>query len=271
MHTGAYSDFKNNLLDQASELRARIRSGAHTAPTSGLANSLLQGNVVILPSEWAGDFLLYCQNNPVSCPLIGMSQPGDPALPDLGHDLDIRTDVPEYQVFRNGERAEKVTDLKSLWQDDLVTFVLGCSFSFEDALIRAGLSVRNVDEGRNVSMFRSNIATRPAGRFSGNMVVSMRPFNGADAIRAIQITTRLPKAHGAPVHIGDPALIGIEDVNQPDFGDPVTMRPGELPLFWACGVTPQLALENARLPFAITHVPGKMLLTERLNEELAVL
>ncbi|HBF93225.1 MAG TPA: DUF1445 domain-containing protein, partial [Marinobacter adhaerens] len=194
MHTGAYSDFKNNLLDQASELRARIRSGAHTAPTSGLANSLLQGNVVILPSEWAGDFLLYCQNNPVSCPLIGMSQPGDPTLPDLGHDLDIRTDVPEYQVFRNGERAETATDLKSLWRDDLVTFVLGCSFSFEDALIRAGLSVRNVDEGRNVSMFRSNIATRPAGPFSGNMVVSMRPFNGADAIRAIQITTRLPKA-----------------------------------------------------------------------------
>lgn len=271
MHTGAYSDFKNSLLDQASELRARIRSGAHTETTSGLANSLLQGNVVILPSEWAGDFLLYCQSNPVACPLIGVSRPGDPTLPDLGQGLDIRTDVPEYQVFRDGERAETATDINGLWRDDFVTFVLGCSFSFEDALSRAGLSVRNVEQGVNVSMFRSNIATRPAGRFQGNMVVSMRPFSAADAIRAIQITTRLPKAHGAPVHIGNPELIGVRDINKPDFGDPVMIRDNELPMFWACGVTPQLALENARLPIAITHVPGKMLLTERLNEELAVL
>lgn len=271
MHTNAYSDFKASLLEQASELRARIRSGTHTATTSGVASSLLQGNVVILPSEWAGEFLLYCQNNPVACPLIGVSRPGDPTLPDLGQDLDIRTDVPEYQVFRNGERNEKVSDIKSLWQEDFVTFVLGCSFSFEDALSRAGLSVRNVEQGLNVSMFRSNITTRPSGRFHGNTVVSMRPFASADAIRAIQVTTRLPKAHGAPVHIGNPELIGIQDINTPDFGDPVTIRPGELPLFWACGVTPQLALENARLPIAITHVPGKMLLTERLNEELAVL
>lgn len=271
MHTGEYSDFKNGLLDQASSLRSRIRSGAHTGTTSGMAHSLVQGNVVILPADWAADFLLYCQSNPVACPLIGVSQPGDPSLPDLGRDLDIRTDIPEYQIFRNGERAETVSDIRDLWQGDFVTFVLGCSFSFEDALIRAGLSIRNVEQGRNVSMYRSNIATRPAGRFRGNMVVSMRPFIGADAIRAIQVTTRLPKAHGAPVHIGDPSLIGIGDLNAPDFGDPVTIGSDELPLFWACGVTPQIALENARPPIAITHVPGKMLLTERLNEELAVL
>lgn len=271
MHTGDYSDFKKGLLNQASSLRSRIRSGAHTSTTSGMAHSLIQGNVVILPADWASDFLLYCQNNPVACPLISVSEPGDPTLPDLGRDLDIRMDIPEYQVFRSGERAETHTDIQSLWQDDFVTFVLGCSFSFEDALIRAGLSVRNVDTGQNVSMYRSNIATRPAGRFRGNTVVSMRPFTAADAIRAIQVTTRLPKAHGAPVHIGNPALIGIEDLGRPDFGDPVTINDDELPVFWACGVTPQLALENARPPIAITHVPGKMLLTERLNEELAVL
>lgn len=271
MHTGEYSDFKNGLLDQAASLRARIRSGEHTGTTSGMAHSLVQGNVVILPADWAADFLMYCQNNPVALPLIGVSEPGDPALPELGHDLDIRTDIPEYQVFRSGERAETLSDIRNLWQGDFVTFVLGCSFSFEDALIRAGLSVRNVEQGSNVSMYRSNIATRPAGRFRGNMVVSMRPFKGADAIRAIQVTTRLPKAHGAPVHIGDQSLIGIGDLSSPDFGDPVTIHSDELPLFWACGVTPQIALENARPPIAITHVPGKMLLTERLNEELAVL
>ncbi len=271
MQTGDYSEFKKGLLDQISLLRSRIRAGTHTGTTSGLAHSLVQGNVVILPADWANDFLLYCQNNPVSCPLISISHAGEPTLPSLGLDLDIRTDIPEYQVFRNGERAETVTDIRELWQNDFVTFVLGCSFSFEDALIRAGLSIRNVERGQNVSMYRSNIATQPAGRFHGNMVVSMRPFRGADAIRAIQITTRLPKAHGAPVHIGDPALIGIRNIHAPDFGDAVAIASDELPVFWACGVTPQIALENARPPIAITHVPGKMLLTERLNEELAVL
>lgn len=271
MQTGGYSDFKAGLLEQVSILRSHIRSGAHTTTTSGLAQSLVQGNVVILPAEWANDFLLYCHNNPVACPLIGVSQIGEPSLPGLGRDLDIRTDVPEYQVFRNGERAETLTDIRDVWRNDFVAFVLGCSFSFEDALVRAGLSIRNVEQGQNVSMYRSNIATQPGGRFHGNMVVSMRPFRAADVIRAIQVTTRLPKAHGAPVHIGDPALIGIRDVHSPDFGDAVTIDSDELPVFWACGVTPQIALENARPPIAITHVPGKMLLTERLNEELAML
>ena len=271
MNTGEYSDFKAGLLEQLSLLRSHIRSGAYTATTSGKAQSLVQGNVVILPADWANDFLLYCQNNPVACPLIGVSQVGEPSLPGLGRALDIRTDIPEYQVFRNGERAETANDIRDLWRNDFVTFVLGCSFSFEDALIRAGPSIRNVEQGRNVSMYRSNIETQTAGRFYGNMVVSMRPFRAADAIRAIQITTRLPKAHGAPVHIGDPALIGITDINTPDFGDAVAIGSDELPVFWACGVTPQIALENACPPIAITHVPGKMLLTERLNEELAVL
>ncbi|WP_166263487.1 putative hydro-lyase [Marinobacter caseinilyticus] len=269
LHT--YSAFKTNLLQQTASLRTLIRNNEHTGATSGLAQSLVQGNVVILPADWAADFLMYCQRNPVACPLIAISQPGDPALPELGLDIDIRTDVPEYQVFRGGQREETAYDIRDLWQDDFVTFVLGCSFSFEDALIRAGLSIRNIEAGCNVSMYRSSIATVPAGRFSGDMVVSMRPFSGADAIRAVQVTTRLPKAHGAPVHLGNPAQIGIRDLARPDFGDAITIRDDEVPLFWACGVTPQIALEHARPPIAITHVPGKMLLTERLNEELAVL
>ncbi|WP_207060776.1 putative hydro-lyase [Motiliproteus sp. SC1-56] len=265
------SAYKRSVLEQAAELRANIRAGVYRGTTSGHAPGLVQGNVVILPADWAAEFLAFCQANPVACPLIAMSQPGEAALPGLGDDLDIRTDIPEYHVFRDGQRVDTVSDINELWDQQMVTFVLGCSFSFEDALQRAGLKVRNIESGANVSMYRSNIETVPAGRFHGRMVVSMRPFNSSDAIRAIQITTRLPKAHGAPVHLGDPALIGIDDLSAPDFGDAVTVEAGELPLFWACGVTPQVALENARPPLAITHVPGKMLITERLNEELAIL
>ncbi len=271
MQAHELSAYKRDILNESAGLRHRIRRGEHCSTTSGLAPGLVQGNVVILPVDWATDFLLYCQNNPIACPLIGVSQPGEPLLPGLGADLDIRVDIPEYQVFRDGERAETLTDISKLWGPDWVTFVLGCSFSFEDALQRAGLSVRNIEAGANVSMYRSNLATVPGGRFYGDMVVSMRPFSGRDAVRAVQVTTRLPKAHGAPVHIGDPTQIGIADLSRPDFGDAVAVNDDELPLFWACGVTPQVALENARPPIAITHVPGKMLITERLNEELAVL
>lgn len=266
-----HSSYKSRVLEASGELRQRIRRGLHTGTTSGLASGLVQGNVVILPADWADDFLSYCQNNPVACPLIGVSKVGDPALPGLGADLDIRFDVPEYTVFRHGEPVETLTDIEALWQSDMVAFVLGCSFSFEEALLQAGLGVRNIETSSNVSMYETGIETVPGGRFSGKLVVSMRPFNAADCIRAIQITTRLPKAHGAPVHLGDPALIGIRDLAAPDFGDAVEIRDGELPVFWACGVTPQLALRNARPPICITHVPGKMLITDLLNAELSVL
>ncbi|MCG9555153.1 putative hydro-lyase [Vibrio sp. Isolate31] len=265
------SAYKTQLLAQASEVRKKIRFGKFNQPTSGVASGLVQGNIVILPQEWANDFLRFCQNNSAACPLIAVSQPGHPLLSDLGEDIDIRTDVPEFKVFRHGEHAETVTDINSLWQSDFVTFVLGCSFSFEDALERAGLTVRNIESQTNVSMYKTNIQTTPSGRFHGNMVVSMRPFVASDAIRAIQVTSRLPKAHGAPVHIGDPALIGIDDLSQPDFGDAVDVHQHELPIFWACGVTPQVAIANAKPPIAITHVPGKMLITDCLNDELAVL
>ncbi len=265
------SGYKERLLSESSALRQAIRRGEHSSMTSGLASGLVQGNVVILPADWAGDFLTYCQNNPVSCPLIAVSEPGNPALPGLGLDIDIRHDVPEYNIFRDGELVETTTDIAALWQDDMVAFVLGCSFSFEDALQQAGLSVRNIDMDVNVSMYRTSIPTVPGGRFHGDMVVSMRPFTAADAIRAVQITTRLPKAHGAPVHLGDPALIGITDLAAPDFGDAVELRDDELPVFWACGVTPQVAVRNAKPPICITHVPGKMLITDLLNAELAIL
>jgi uncharacterized protein YcsI (UPF0317 family) len=251
--------------------RLRVRSGEHTGHTSGMALGFAQGNVVVLPSALAGDFLRFCQNNPKPCPVLAVSQPGDPNLPALGADLDIRTDVPRYRVFRNGELIDEPTSIGRLWRDDLVTFVLGCSYSFEEALIADGLEVRNVSLDRSVAMFRTNVATAPAGRFHGPLVVSMRPFKPADAIRAIQITTRFPAVHGAPVHIGLPEAIGIRDLAQPDYGDAVPVNADELPVFWACGVTPQAVIAETRLEFCITHAPGCMLITDLRNSRLAVL
>jgi uncharacterized protein YcsI (UPF0317 family) len=199
-----------------------------------------------------------------------MGEPGDASLPALG-EIDIRTDVPAYRVFRGGELSEEVTDITALWQDDFVTFALGCSFSFEEALLADGLEVRNVSQGVNVPMYRTNIDCVASGPFTGKMVVSMRPYRAADAIRAIQICSRFPAVHGAPIHLGDPSLIGIADLSHPDFGDAVRIDAGELPVFWACGVTPQVALQAARLPLAITHSPGCMLVTDKRNSQLAVL
>lgn len=253
------------------QLRDRIRYGEYEGNTSGQCPGFVQGNVVILPADWAADFLQFCQFNPKPCPLIGMSRAGDYRLPELGDDLDIRTDIPRYRIFHNGELMQEVRDIVNHWRDDLVTFVLGCSFSFEEALLADGLEVRNISEGVNVPMYRTTIPCRSAGRFSGDMVVSMRPMLAASAIRAIQICSRFPSVHGAPVHLGDPSLIGIKDIERPDFGDPVTIRENELPVFWACGVTPQVALEAARPPLCITHSPGCMLVTDLPNSKLAVM
>jgi uncharacterized protein YcsI (UPF0317 family) len=248
--------------------RRAIRAGEWLAHTSGLAPRHVQGNVVILPAALAQDFLRFCQRNPKPCPLLAVSEPGDPLLPTLGQDVDIRSDVPRYRVWENGTLVEELTDITPLWRGDLVTFVLGCSFSFEHALIEAGIALRHVQEGKNVAMFKTNIDTAPAGPFHGPMVVSMRPMSAADAIRAVQVTARVPAVHGAPVHLGDPALIGIADIGVPDFGDAVAVLPGELPVFWACGVTPQAVVMAARPAFCITHAPGYMLITDRLNRDL---
>jgi uncharacterized protein YcsI (UPF0317 family) len=252
------------------EARARIRSGAWSGPTSGMAPECVQGNVVILPRALAAEFLRFCQLNPKPCPLIGVSEPGDPSLPTLGEAIDIRTDVPRYRVFRDGRCVEEPTDIVRLWREDLVSFVLGCSLSFEQALLAAGLRVKHIESGTAVPMYRTSIATQPAGPFRGPLVVSMRPYRPAQAIRAIQITSRFPSMHGAPVHIALPQAIGIADLGKPDFGDPVEVLPGELPLFWACGVTPQAVVEAAKLEFCITHYPGAMLITDLRNAEIAV-
>ena len=254
------------------ELRKQIRSGEFTSNTSGYSKGYVQGNLCVLPADWANEFLQFCQLNPKPCPLIGMSSvPGDFNIAKLGADLDIRTDIPGYRVFKNGELAEEVTDVRNYWRDDLVSFVLGCSFSFEEALIADGLEIRNVSAGVNVPMYRTNIDCASAGRFSGKMVVSMRPMLPADAIRAIQICTRFPSVHGAPIHFGDADLIGIADINAPEFGDAVSIKENEVPVFWACGVTPQVALEQAKPPFCITHTPGCMLVTDLPNSQLAVM
>ena len=253
------------------ELRQQIRRGDHTGNTSGLCAGFVQCNMVILPKDWAAEFLQFSQMNPKPCPVLGMSDPGSWEIPELAANLDVRTDLPSYKLFENGEFTQEVTDISDYWRDDLVTFMLGCSFSFEEALVADGLEVRNVSEGRNVPMYRTNIPCRTAGRFRGTMVVSMRPCLAADAIRAVQICTRFPSVHGAPVHLGDPSLIGIEDISKTDFGDPVTIHEGELPVFWACGVTPQVALEQAKPPFCITHSPGCMLVTDVPNSKLAIL
>jgi uncharacterized protein YcsI (UPF0317 family) len=249
--------------------RARIRRGDWSAHTSGMVDGNVQGNIVILPEPLAHDFLRFCQLNPKPCPVLAVGEPGNAGLPTLGADIDICTDVPRYRVWRHGELVAEPTDISDLWRPDLVTFVIGCSFSFEEALVQAGLPIRHIEQGRNVPMYRTNIATEAAGPFSGPMVVSMRPFKAADAIRAVQITSRFPSVHGAPIHLGNPALIGISDLSKPDYGDAVDLLPDEIPVFWACGVTPQAAIAQARPEFCITHAPGAMLITDLLNHQLA--
>jgi len=265
----ALSVFGAGGIQNAAHVRSIIRQGRWTSHTSGLASEHVQGNVVILPADEANDFLRYCQRNPKPCPLLAVSEPGQAGLPTLGTDIDICTDLPRYRVWRHGEVVDEPTDISALWRKDLVTFVIGCSFSFEEALMQAGLQLRHIEQQRNVAMYRSNIATERAGAFHGPMVVSMRPFKAADAIRAIQITSRFPDVHGAPVHMGDPAQIGIADLAKPDYGDAVDVLPDEIPVFWACGVTPQAAIAQARPEFCITHAPGAMLITDLLNHQLA--
>ncbi|NVN84483.1 MAG: putative hydro-lyase [Rhodopseudomonas sp.] len=252
--------------------QARLACRAGDAEnTAGVAPGFVQGNLAILPEKLASAFHRFCQLNPKPCPIIGMSDVGDPKIPLLGIDLDIRTDLPRYRVWRDGELIEEPTDIMAHWRDDLVAFVIGCSFSFEEALMADDLPIRHIEQKVRVPMYRTNIACAPAGPFAGPMVVSMRPFKPKDAIRAVQITSRFPAVHGAPVHLGLPQSIGIADLAKPDYGDAVTINADELPVFWACGVTPQAVIAAARVPFAITHAPGLMLVTDLKNKHLAVL
>lgn len=265
-----------NRLSQAGvglpsyQARLAYRAG-RVDSTAGVAPGFVQGNLAILPEKYAADFHRFCQLNPKPCPIIGISDVGNPKIPSLGLDLDIRTDAPTYRVWRDGEVIEESTDIMAHWRDDLVAFVIGCSFSFEEALLADDIPIRHIEEKVRVPMYRTNVPCAPAGPFAGPLVVSMRPLKPKDAIRAVQITSRFPSVHGAPVHIGLPQSIGIADIAKPDYGDAVTIKPDELPVFWACGVTPQAVIAAAKVPFAMTHAPGLMLVTDLKNKHLAVL
>ncbi len=259
------------LPKNATEVRQLIRNGTWRGVTSGVAPGYVQANLAILPHDLAFDFLLFCQRNPKPCPLLEVVEAGrtEPALTAPG--ADIRTDAAGYRVYADGELVAEVDSLLPFWRDDLVSFLLGCSFSFETAMVEAGIPLRHQQQGCNVSMYITNVPTLPAGVFSGPMVVSMRPVKRGQIARAVQVTSRFPATHGAPVHIGDPAAIGIRDLSRPDFGDPVEVLPGEEPVFWACGVTPQAVALSCKPPLMITHAPGRMFITDQRDADYAVL
>jgi uncharacterized protein YcsI (UPF0317 family) len=251
------------------DARLRVRRGEHRGHTARLAPGYVQGNLVILPRDLAPDFAEFCRRNPKACPLLAQGAPGDPRLPTLGADLDIRTDVPAYRVWRDGALAGEVEDIADLWRDDLVSFVLGGSFTLEHAMLAEGLPLKSVDMGIEGAAFRTTLETIPVGAFHGTVAVSMRSFKPADAIRAVEVTARYPSAHGAPLHIGPPEQIGIKDLMKPDYGYPVPVPADELPLFWACGLTTHEAVQSARPPLCITHVSAHMLVTDLRLEDIA--
>lgn len=256
---------------EPAKVRALIREGKITYPTTGMCAGYAQANLVILPKELAWDFLLFCQRNPKPCPLLEVSDAGSRNFPVFGNGCDIARDIPKYRVYEHGVMAGEYTDVSEIYENcgyELVSFLIGCSFSFESELLEAGVPVRQIEEGVNVPMYMTNIPCAPAGVFSGNMVVSMRPIPHHLVPMAVSVTAAMPRVHGAPVHIGYPEAIGIKDIDKPDFGDRVTIREGEVPVFWPCGVTPQSVLMNSRPPFAITHAPGHMFLTDVKNVQL---
>jgi uncharacterized protein YcsI (UPF0317 family) len=250
------------------QVRAACRAGTLDRPTSGLADGFVQANLMVVPREAAFDFLLFCQRNPRPCPLVEVVEAGA-VEPRCAPGADLRTDLPRYRVYRDGRLVEERSEVRALWTDDLVAFLIGCSFSFEEALTEAGVPLRHVEACSNVPMYRTDVPTTPAGRFHGPLVVSMRPVPASLVPLAVRVTARFERVHGAPVHVGEPAALGIADLARPDFGDPVEIRPGELPVFWACGVTPQAAALASRLPFCITHAPGFMFVSDLTNASLS--
>jgi uncharacterized protein YcsI (UPF0317 family) len=265
--TAAKSQFGN----PAQEVRRAIRNGDRSH-TGGKAPGYVQTNLTILPKEYALEFQTFCLLNPKPCPLLAVGDIGNPYLPTLGEDIDVRTDLSGYRIFENGEEVDVTDDISAYWRDDLVAFPLGCSYSFEEALVQDGVRVRHLEHQERIATYVTNIDTNPAGRFHGKMVVSMRPMNAADAIRSVQITSRFPNVHGAPIHIGHPEAIGIEDLNHQEFnGAPPRMEEHDLPVFWACGVTPQMVMQATKPSFCITHLSGHMLVTDLKNTQLAVI
>ena len=250
------------------EVRTKIRNGEIATQTSGMCNGYAQANLCILPKKYADDFLLFASRNPTSGPILEVLDEGCRYTKYMADHADIATDIPKYRIYRNGELTEEVTDISAYWQEDFVSFLIGCSFSFEGELLDAEVPIRHIEQGRNVPMFLTNIPCEPAGIFHGNMVVSMRPIPYKQVVRAVTATAAMPKVHGAPVHIGDPAWIGIKDITHPDFGDCVEIQDGDVPVFWPCGVTPQAAIMAAKPELAITHAPGHMFITDVRNSTL---
>lgn len=250
------------------EVRKLIREEKITGQTSGMCPGYAQANLVVLPKEDAYDFLLFAQRNPKSCPVLEVSDAGSRTLRYFASDADIARDIPKYRIFEDGVMTGEYNDVEKFWRDDLVSFLIGCSFSFESEMISAGIPVRHIEESCNVPMFMTNIDCESAGRFSGKMVVSMRPVPYEMVVKSVTVTAAMPRVHGAPVHIGSPELIGIKDLMRPDFGDAVTINEGEIPVFWACGVTPQSVIMNSKPKFVITHSPGHMFITDALNIDL---
>ena len=259
---------KNYTETKPSELRELIRKGEITGPTSGMCNGYAQANLVVLPKDLAFDFLLFATKNPKACPLLEVTEAGSRTLTDIAGGADIATDIPKYRIYEHGELTGEYTDVSEYWRDDLVSFLIGCSFSFEWELLAADIPVRHIEEGRNVPMYKTNIACRSAGVFHGNMVVSMRPIPHDLIPKAVLVTGDMPRVHGAPVHIGSPEAIGIGSIDHPDFGDAVTIKPGEEPVFWPCGVTPQAVVMASKPDFCITHSPGHMFVTDIKNVNL---
>lgn len=255
-------------MSESAEVRRRCRSAELRGPTAGLAPGFVQANLVVLPRQAAADFREFCRLNPRPCPLLEETAVGNPEPQQIAPGADLRTDLPRYRVWHHGELIDEPEDLRDSWRDDMVGFLLGCSFTFEHALLDAGLPMRHLEVGTNVPMYRTNRPCKEAGPFGGPLVVSMRPMTPGQATEAAEITRCYPRAHGAPVQIGDATALGIQDLEQPDFGDPVEVRPGEVPVFWACGVTPQAALAAAKPEIALTHSPGCMFVTDLRDSEL---
>ncbi|KRL05778.1 putative hydro-lyase [Liquorilactobacillus oeni] len=250
------------------ELRHLIRKGTYTKPTSGLAPGYTQANLVVLPKSLAYDFLLFTQRNPKPCPVLEVSDVGSRQLHQFAKDIDLANDFPRYRIYKKGILQQEVTSVAPFWRDDLVSFLIGCSFSFESELLAAGIEVRNITQGVNVPMFDTDIPLQSAGHFHGKMVVSMRPIPENQVVKAVKVTADMPRVHGAPIQIGNPEQIGIKDVFKPDYGDPVTINEGEVPVFWPCGVTPQNVIMASKPDFVITHDPGHMLVTDIKNTAL---
>ncbi|MCC8439765.1 putative hydro-lyase [Leuconostoc pseudomesenteroides] len=252
------------------EFRKKVRNNEYQKPTAGMCPGYAQTNLIVLPWEDAYDFLLFAQRNPKPIPILEVTEVGSRELQTLGNDIDVATDFPKYRIYRNGKMVDEYLSVVDFWREDLVSFLIGCSFSFEDLLVDAGIEIRHITEKVNVPMFNTNIPLKQAGKFSGNMVVSMRPIKSSQIATAVNVTNRLPGVHGAPIQIGNPAEIGIYDLANPDYGDSVTINENEIPVFWACGVTPQAAVMASKPKFAITHSPGHMLITNISNKDLSV-